>query len=117
MSLRLAFMGTPEFALPTLTELIGRGHDIAAVYTQPARPKGRGLAAEPSPVAKDAAAHGLPVRAPATLKNADAQAEFAALNLDASMVVAYGLQLSKTILDAPKLGCSNRAGSLTQATD
>src|SRR5436190_15192066 len=112
MSLRLAFMGTPEFALPTLTELIGRGHDIAAVYTQPARPKGRGLAAEPSPVAKVAAAHGLPVRTPATLKNADAQAEFAALNLDAAVVVAYGLLLSKPILDAPKLGCFNLHGSL-----
>jgi methionyl-tRNA formyltransferase len=112
MSLRLAFMGTPEFAVPTLTELIGQGHDIATVYTQPARPKGRGLAAEPSPVAKVAAAHGLPVRTPATLKNADAQAEFAALNLDAAVVVAYGLLLPKPILDAPKLGCFNLHGSL-----
>jgi methionyl-tRNA formyltransferase len=112
MSLRLAFMGTPEFAVPTLTELIGQGHDIAAVYTQPARPKGRGLAAEPSPVAKVAAAHAIPVRTPATLKNAEAQAEFAALGLDAAVVVAYGLLLPKPILEAPRLGCFNLHGSL-----
>ncbi|MFL6689229.1 MAG: methionyl-tRNA formyltransferase [Alphaproteobacteria bacterium] len=112
MSLRLAFMGTPEFAVPTLTELIGQGHDIAAVYTQPARPKGRGLAAEPSPVAKVAAAHAIPVRTRATLKNAEAQAEFAALGLDAAVVVAYGLLLPKPILEAPRLGCFNLHGSL-----
>lgn len=105
-------MGTPEFAVPTLTELIGQGHDIAAVYTQPARPKGRGLTAEPSPVAKIAAAHGLEVRTPVTLKNPEAQAEFAALALDASVVVAYGLLLPKPILDAPRLGCFNLHGSL-----
>ena len=92
-------MGTPEFAVPTLTELIGQGHDIAAVYTQPARPKGRGLAAEPSPVAKVAAARAIPVRTPVTLKNAEAQAEFAALGLDAAVVVAYGLLLPKPILE------------------
>ena len=105
-------MGTPEFAVPTLTELIGQGHDIAAVYTQPARPKGRGLAAEPSAVAKIAAAHGLEVRTPVTLKNPEAQAEFAALELDAAAVVAYGLLLPKPILDAPRLGCFNLHGSL-----
>ena len=112
MTLRLAFMGTPEFAVPTLIELIGQGHEIAAVYTQPARPKGRGLAAEPSPVAKVAAANGLDVRTPATLKTAETQAAFAALNLDAAVVVAYGLLLPKPILDAPKLGCFNLHGSL-----
>jgi methionyl-tRNA formyltransferase len=112
MSLRLAFMGTPEFAVPTLIELIGQGHEIAAVYTQPARPKGRRLAEEPSPVAKIAAAQGLQVRMPVTLKNAEAQAEFAALRLDAAVVVAYGLLLPKPILDAPKLGCFNLHGSL-----
>lgn len=112
MSLRLAFMGTPEFAVPTLTELIGQGHNIAAVYTQPARPKGRGLAPEPSPIAKVAAAHGLPLRTPESLKAADAQAEFAALDLDAAIVVAYGLLLPKPILDAPKLGCFNLHASL-----
>src|SRR3954470_9052351 len=105
-------MGTPEFAVPTLTELIGQGHDIAAVYTQPARPKGRGLAAEPSPGAKVAAAHAIPLRTPVTLKNAEAQAEFAALGLDAAVVVAYGLLLPKPILEAPRLGCFNLHGSL-----
>ncbi len=112
MALRIAFMGTPDFAVPTLTELIGHGQEIAAVYTQPARPKGRGLAEEPSPVAKVAAAHGLPIRTPVTLKNADAQAEFAALALDAAVVVAYGLLLPKLILEAPRLGCFNLHGSL-----
>src|SRR6202042_3737403 len=112
MTLRLAFMGTPDFAVPALTELIGQGHDIAAVYTQPARPKGRGLASEPSPIAKLAATHGLPVRTPESLKDASAQTEFAALDLDAAIVVAYGLLLPKPILDAPKLGCFNLHGSL-----
>ena len=110
--MRLAFLGTPDFAVPTLTELVGQGHDIAAVYAQPARPKGRGLASEPSPVAKIAESFGIPVRTPLTLKNADAQAEFAALKLDAAIVVAYGLLLPKAILDAPRLGCFNLHGSL-----
>jgi methionyl-tRNA formyltransferase len=112
MTLRLAFLGTPDFAVPTLNELIGQGHDIAAVYSQPARPKGRGLAAEPSPVARQAELHGLQLRTPETLKSADAQAEFAALALDAAVVVAYGLILPKPILDAPRLGCFNLHGSL-----
>lgn len=110
--LRLAFMGTPDFAAPTLAELVGQGHEIAAVYTQPARPKGRGLASEPSPIAKLAEAYDLPLRTPQTLKDAAAQAEFAELNLDAAVVVAYGLLLPKAILDAPKLGCFNLHGSL-----
>jgi methionyl-tRNA formyltransferase len=105
-------MGTPDFAVPTLVELIGQGHDIAAVYTQPPRPKGRGLAPEPSPVAKLAATHGLAVRTPETLKNASAQADFAALKLDAAVVVAYGLLLPKPILQAPRLGCFNLHASL-----
>ena len=112
MVLRLAFMGTPDFAVPTLVELIGQGHEIAAVYTQPPRPKGRGLESEPSPLAKIAEAHDLPVRTPATLKDVGAQAEFASLNLDAAIVVAYGLLLPKPVLDAPKLGCFNLHGSL-----
>ena len=112
MTLRLAFMGTPDFAVPTLAELIGQGHEIAAVYTQPARPKGRGLRPEPSPVARHALAQGLEVRTPKSLKGAEAQAEFAALELDAAVVVAYGLILPKPILDAPKLGCFNLHGSL-----
>jgi len=105
-------MGTPDFAVPTLAELIAQGHDIAAVYTQPPRPKGRGLGTEPSPVAKLAQAHGLTVRDPVSLKKPEAQAEFAALNLDAAIVVAYGLILPKPILDAPRLGCFNLHGSL-----
>jgi methionyl-tRNA formyltransferase len=105
-------MGTPDFAVPTLTELIGQGHDIAAVYTQPARPKGRGLSAEPSPVEKLARTHGLAVRTPSTLKDERSQTEFAALDLDAAVVVAYGLLLPKPILDAPKLGCFNLHASL-----
>ena len=110
--MRLAFLGTPDFAVPTLTELVGQGHEIAAVYAQPARPKGRGLGLEPSPVAKIAQSFGIPVRTPLTLKDAQAQAEFAALNLDAAVVVAYGLLLPKAILDAPRLGCFNLHGSL-----
>jgi methionyl-tRNA formyltransferase len=112
MSLRLAFLGTPHFAVPTLTELVGQGHEIAAVYAQPARPKGRGLGLEPSPVAKIAESFRIPVRTPLTLKDANAQTEFAALQLDAAIVVAYGLLLPKPILDAPRLGCFNLHGSL-----
>jgi methionyl-tRNA formyltransferase len=112
MTLRLAFMGTPAFAVPTLAELIGQGHEIAAVYSQPPRPKGRGYATENSPVARLAALHGLPVRTPLNFKSADAQDEFAALGLDAAVVVAYGLLLPKPILDAPRLGCFNLHASL-----
>ncbi|HEY2069281.1 MAG TPA: methionyl-tRNA formyltransferase [Rhizomicrobium sp.] len=112
MALRLAFLGTPDFAVPTLSELIGQGHEIAAVYSQPARPKGRGLGEEPSPIAKLAATHGLAVRTPISLRNEADQADFAALDLDAAIVVAYGLILPKPILDAPKLGCFNLHGSL-----
>jgi len=112
MTLRLAFMGTPVFAVPTLAELIGQGHEIAAVYSQPPRPKGRGYASVPSPVAKHALSQGLAVRTPKSLRNAEAQAEFAALGLDAAVVVAYGLILPKPVLDAPRLGCFNLHGSL-----
>jgi methionyl-tRNA formyltransferase len=112
MTLRLAFMGTPDFAVPTLAELAGQGHEIAAVYTQPARPKGRGLGTEPSPVARYAASQGFEVRSPKSLRNAEAQAAFASLALDAAVVVAYGLILPKAILEAPQLGCFNLHGSL-----
>src|SRR5258705_1532980 len=112
MSLRLAFMGTPDFAVPTLAELIGASHDIACVYTQPPRRKGRGLGEEKSPVHKFAAAAGLPVRAPLSLKDAQEQAAFAALDLDAAIVVAYGVLLPKPILAAPRLGCFNLHASL-----
>ena len=112
MTLRLAFMGTPDFAVPTLAELIAQGHDIACVYSQPPRPKGRGLALEPGPVHKFAESAKLPVRTPLSLKGAAEQEEFAALNLDAAIVVAYGLLLPKPSLDAPRLGCFNLHGSL-----
>jgi methionyl-tRNA formyltransferase len=112
MTLRLAFMGTPDFAVPTLAELIAQGHDIAAVYSQPARPKGRGMALEPTPVAKFAASAGLEIRTPPSLKTAPEQAAFGALDIDAAIVVAYGLLLPKPILDAPRLGCFNLHASL-----
>lgn len=112
MPLRLVYMGTPDFAVPTLAELLGRGHDIAAVYTRAPRPKGRGLAAEPSPVAQIAKAYDLEVRTPSTLKDEAAQKAFAELDADAAVVVAYGLLLPKAILDAPKLGCFNLHASL-----
>ena len=108
MTLRLAFMGTPDFAVPTLAELIGAAHDIACVYTQPARPKGRGLGEEKSAVHKFAETAGLDVRTPVSLRNAEQQDAFAALNLDAAVVVAYGLILPRSILEAPRLGCINR---------
>src|SRR6201985_3810006 len=105
-------MGTPEFAVPTLAELLAQGHDIAAVYSQPPRPKGRGMALEPSPVHQFAQKAGLLVRHPVSLKGEAEQAEFAALDLDAAIVVAYGLLLPKAILDAPRLGCFNLHGSM-----
>jgi methionyl-tRNA formyltransferase len=110
--MRLAFLGTPDFAVPTLVELIGQGHDIACVYAQPPRPKGRGLGTEPSPVHAVALAHGIEVRTPVTLRDAAQQELFAALNIDAAIVVAYGLILPRPILDAPRLGCFNLHGSL-----
>jgi methionyl-tRNA formyltransferase len=112
MALRLAFMGTPDFAVPTLAELIAQGHEIACVYSQPPRPKGRGMALEPGPVQEFAQRAKLPVRTPLSLKGADEQAEFAALELDAAIVVAYGLLLPKMVLEAPRLGCFNLHGSL-----
>jgi len=112
MTLRLAFMGTPDFAVPTLAELVAQGHDVAAVYSQPPRPKGRGLGTDPSPVHKFALGAGLEVRTPVTLKDAEQQELFRALAIDAAIVVAYGLLLPKPILDAPKLGCFNLHGSL-----
>ncbi len=112
MTLRLAFLGTPDFAVPTLAELLAQGHEIAAVYSQPPRPKGRGLALEKGAVHKFAETAGLDVCTPLSLKGADEQAAFAALNLDAAVVVAYGLLLPKPILDAPRMGCFNLHGSL-----
>lgn len=105
-------MGTPDFAVPTLDALVAAGHEIAAVYTQPPRPAGRGKAPQPGAVHKRAEALGLEVRHPVTLRDADAQAAFAALDLDAAIVAAYGLILPQAVLDAPRLGCLNVHGSL-----
>lgn len=110
--MRLAFMGTPEFAVPTLDALVAAGHEVVAVYTQPPRPAGRGKRLTPSAVQSRAEELGLPVRSPVSLRNAEAQAEFAALNLDAAVVAAYGLILPQAILDAPRHGCLNVHGSL-----
>src|SRR6266446_2864504 len=112
MTLKLAFLGTPDFATPTLAELIGEGHDVACVYTRAPRPKGRGLVEEKAPIHKLAEAAGIAVRTPRSLKDAEEQAAFAALKLDAAVVVAYGLILPKPILDTPRLGCFNLHASL-----
>jgi methionyl-tRNA formyltransferase len=110
--MRLAFMGTPEFAVPTLDALVAAGHEVVAVYTQPPRPANRGKKLTPSAVQARAEELGLPVRSPVSLRNAEAQAEFAALDLDVAVVAAYGLILPQAILDAPKHGCLNVHGSL-----
>ena len=109
--MRIVFMGTPEFAKATLAELVAAGHDIAAVYTQPPRPAGRGMAERPSPVHAFAEQQGLDVRYPTSLKGEDAQAAFRALEADAAVVVAYGLLLPAAILEAPREGCFNLHGS------
>jgi methionyl-tRNA formyltransferase len=108
MPLRLLFMGTPEFAVPTLVEIVGREHDVAAVYTRAPKPAGRrGMEKQPTPVEREARRFGIPVLTPATLKSAEAEARFRAHAADAAVVVAYGLILPKPILDAPRLGCFN----------
>jgi methionyl-tRNA formyltransferase len=112
MSLRLIFMGTPEFSVPTLLELVAHGHEIAAVYTRVAKPAGRGMKLQPTPVEVEARRLGIAVLTPTTLKTPDALAEFRAHNADAAVVVAYGMILPKTILDAPKFGCFNLHASL-----
>jgi methionyl-tRNA formyltransferase len=112
MTLRLAFMGSPAFALPTLAALIAAGHDIACVYSQPPRPAGRGKQDRPTPVHAFAAERGIEVRTPRSLKKAPEQEAFAALDLDVAIVVAYGLILPKAILDAPARGALNLHGSL-----
>ncbi len=110
--LKLAFMGTPDFACPALDALIAAGHQVAAVYSQPPRPAGRGQHEQPSPVQHLAEHHGLEVRTPARLKSESEQAAFQALGLDAAVVVAYGLILPKPILEAPRLGCLNIHASI-----
>ena len=112
MALRVVFMGTPDFSVPTLLAIIGQGHEVAAIYTQPPRPAGRGMAERRSPVHQKAAAFGIPVFTPRTLRDAAAQAEFAAHEADVAVVVAYGLILPRPILDAPREGCLNVHASL-----
>ncbi|MEZ5775912.1 MAG: methionyl-tRNA formyltransferase [Hyphomicrobiaceae bacterium] len=107
MALRTAFMGTPDFAVPTLRALLDAGHEVVAVYSQPPRPAGRGMAERPSPVHGLASTRGIPVRTPRSLRNAEAQQDFAALGADVAVVVAYGLILPRPILEAPRHGCLN----------
>lgn len=110
--MKIVFMGTPDFSLPVLEALVEAGHEIVAVYCQPPRPAGRGKKDRPGPVQVRAEALGLAVRHPKSLKSADPQAEFAALQADVAVVVAYGLILPAAILDAPRLGCINIHASL-----
>ncbi len=113
MPLRVVFMGTPDFSVPTLRALSGAGHGIAAVYTQPPRAAGRrGLELTPSPVQREAERLGVEVRTPVSLKGEAEQKAFAALNADVAVVVAYGLLLPKPVLEAPRLGCLNGHASL-----
>jgi len=112
MPLRLVFMGTPDFAVPTLVELVGRGYEVAAVYTRAPKPAGRGMELQPTPVERIARQFGLPVLTPKTLRTAEAQNTFAAHGADAAVVVAYGLILPQPVLDAVPLGCFNIHASL-----
>ncbi|WP_422060630.1 methionyl-tRNA formyltransferase [Sphingopyxis sp.] len=110
--MRIAFMGTPPFAVPTLAALHAAGHEVVCVYTQPPRPAQRGKKMQQSAVHAWAEAQGLPVRTPKSLKSEEAQAEFAALDLDIAVVAAYGLILPQAVLDAPREGCLNVHGSI-----
>ena len=110
--MRVVFMGTPDFAVPTLSRLAGDGHEIAAVYTRAPARAGRGMGLRPSPVHARAEALGLPVLTPATLKGEEASATFRAHEADVAVVVAYGLLLPQAVLDAPRHGCLNLHGSL-----
>jgi methionyl-tRNA formyltransferase len=112
MSLRLIFMGTPDFAVPSLLALVAAGHDIAAVYTRAPKPAGRGMGMQVTPIEREARSLAIPVHTPKTLKDEAEQAAFRAFNADAAVVVAYGMILPKTILNAPRLGCFNVHASL-----
>lgn len=109
--LRIVFMGTPEFSVPTLSEIVAAGHDVVAVYAQPPRPAGRGMAERKSPVHVHAEACGIEVRTPVSLKPDDVAVAFEALQADVAVVIAYGLLLPKRILEAPKFGCLNMHAS------
>ncbi len=110
--MRIIFMGTPDFAVPTLEALVAAGHEVVAAYSQPPRPAGRGKKLQASPVQLAAEAHGIEVRVPVSLKGGEEQAAFAALGADIAVVAAYGLILPQAVLDAPRLGCLNVHGSL-----
>lgn len=110
--MKIIFMGTPEFSVPTLTEIVSSGHEVLAVYTRAPKPAGRGQAERKSPVHLAAEGFGIEVRTPRSLKGADEQAAFAALDADVAVVVAYGLILPAPILEAPRYGCLNLHGSL-----
>ena len=110
--MRLAFLGTPDFAVQSLAAILAAGHEVACVYSQPPAPRGRGQTLQPSPVHAFAEAHGLMVRTPASMKTAEAIADFQALDLDAAVVVAFGQILVAEVLDAPRLGCFNVHASL-----
>jgi methionyl-tRNA formyltransferase len=112
LALRLVFMGTPDFAVPTLVEIVGGGHEVVAVYTRAPQPAGRGLAPRPSPIAREAERFGLPIFTPKTLKENDASEVMRAHGADAAVVVAYGLILPKSILETFPLGCFNLHASL-----
>lgn len=110
--MRIAFLGTPDFSVPALAELVAAGHEVAAVYAQPPRPRGRGQELKPSPVQAFATSLGLEVRTPSSMRDPDAVAAFQALALDAAVVVAYGQVLNRAVLEAPRLGCFNLHASL-----
>jgi methionyl-tRNA formyltransferase len=110
--MRLAFLGTPDFAVQSLAGLIAAGHEIACVYSQPPAPRGRGQTLQPSPVHAFAETHGIPVRTPVSMKTPDEIAAFRALDLDAAVVVAFGQILLREVLEAPRLGCFNVHASL-----
>ncbi len=111
-AMRIAFLGTPDFAVAALDALVQAGHEVACVYSQPPAPRGRGQALKPSPVQAYAEARGIPVRTPVSMRDPDEVEAFAALNLDAGVVVAFGQILPAAVLDAPKLGCFNLHASL-----
>ena len=112
MPLRVVFMGTPAFSVPTLVEIVGQGHGVVAAYCQPPRPAGRGMTERPSPVHEAALGFDIPVHTPRTLRDPAVQADFAAHRAAVAVVVAYGLILPKAILDAPREGCLNLHASL-----
>ncbi|MGL4729453.1 MAG: methionyl-tRNA formyltransferase [Bosea sp. (in: a-proteobacteria)] len=112
MSLRIIFMGTPDFSVPVLTEIIGQGHEVVAAYTRAPKAAGRGMELRKSPVHVAAERFGIPVLHPRSLRDEAAQAEFVSFEADVAVVVAYGLILPQAVLDAPELGCLNLHASL-----